>query len=81
MEQAADSAGRFSQPPPAGGWKAPPNQLEAHSWETTTSDNLRILAAAPWGPWPAAAVLKIPLVSVDGSAFTIGITQHIKAPG
>jgi len=55
MEQAAGSAGRFSQPPPAGGWKAPPNQLEAHSWETTTSGNLllRLLAAAPW---PAAAV-------------------------
>ena len=55
MERAADSAGRFSQPPPAGGWKAPPNQLEAHSWETTTSGNLllRLLAAAPW---PAAAV-------------------------
>jgi len=55
MEKAADSAGRFSQPPPAGGWRAPPNLLEAHSWESTTSGNflLRLLAAAPW---PAAAV-------------------------
>jgi hypothetical protein len=55
MEKAADSAGRFSQPPPSGGWRAPANLLEAHSWESTTSGNflLRLLAAAPW---PAAAV-------------------------
>ena len=55
MEKAASSAGRFSQPPPEGGWVAPPNLLETHSWETTTSGNLllRLLAAAPW---PAAAV-------------------------
>ena len=55
VEKAGDSAGRFSQPPPAGGWKAPRNLLETHSWETTTGGNLllRLLAVAPW---PAAAV-------------------------
>jgi hypothetical protein len=55
VEKAAEGAGRFSQPPPAGGWRVSRNLLESHSWETTTSGNLllRLLAAAPW---PAAAV-------------------------
>ena len=55
VEKAAEGAGRFSQPPPAGGWRVSRNLLESHSWETTPSGNLllRLLAAAPW---PAAAV-------------------------
>ena len=55
MEEATSRVGRFSQPPPVGGWEAPSHLLDAHSWDTTTSGNLllRLLAVAPW---PAAAV-------------------------
>jgi hypothetical protein len=55
MEEATSGVGRFSQPPPVGGWEAPIHLLDAHSWDTITSGNLllRLLAVAPW---PAAAV-------------------------
>jgi hypothetical protein len=55
IQEATNRVGRFSQPPPVGGWEAPSHLLSAHSWDTITSGNLllRILAVAPW---PAAAV-------------------------